>query len=96
MPPRAKYQQKNSKSRIYWRLALDGNLRGVSAILPVTLAARHDQKNLIMAHANAEEASLVVHEGAYSAGCLPRFVLIYVRIRPCNPYLNVLNIVDRA
>ena len=51
-------------------LALDGNLRGVSAILPVALAARLAQQQLIIAHANAEEASLAGHDGAFSAGSL--------------------------
>ena len=51
-------------------LALDGNLRGIAAILPVVLAAHRDQQQLIIAHANAEEASLTGHDGVYSAGSL--------------------------
>ena len=51
-------------------LALDGNLRGVSAIIPVVLAAHRDQQRLIIASANAEEASLAGHDGVYAAGSL--------------------------
>jgi len=45
-------------------LALSGALRRVSAIIPTVLAAHHDQQQLIIATANAEEAALV---GASSA-----------------------------
>ena len=44
-------------------LALDGNLRGVSGIIPVVLAAHRDEQQLILASANAEEASLAGHDG---------------------------------
>lgn len=39
-------------------LALSGNLRGVSAIIPVILAARREQQKLVIANANALEASI--------------------------------------
>ncbi|AHE67920.1 YifB family Mg chelatase-like AAA ATPase [Legionella oakridgensis] len=39
-------------------LALNGNLRGISAIIPIVLASQRDQHQLIIAHANGKEASL--------------------------------------
>lgn len=48
-------------------LALDGNLRGVSSIIPVVIAAHRDQQLLIIATANAEEAALAGDNGVYSA-----------------------------
>ena len=51
-------------------LALNGNLRGVAAILPVVLASHRDQQTLIIASANAEEASLAGHDGVYIAESL--------------------------
>ena len=58
-------------------LALNGNLRGVTGIIPVVLAAHRDEQPLIIATANAEEASLAGHEGVYSAGSL-RAVCAYL------------------
>lgn len=51
-------------------LALSGELRGVSAIIPVVLAAHKDKKILIIATANATEASLAGHQGVYTANNL--------------------------
>lgn len=48
-------------------LALDGNIRGVSAIIPVVLAAHRDKRILIIAEGNAEEASLSGHTDIYTA-----------------------------
>ncbi|MFI4962853.1 MAG: YifB family Mg chelatase-like AAA ATPase [Legionellales bacterium] len=48
-------------------LALSGELRGVSAIIPAVLAAFKDERCLIIAKANAEEASLAGHQGVYTA-----------------------------
>lgn len=48
-------------------LALSGELRGVSAIIPSVLAAHQDNKILIIAEANAEEAALVGHQQVYTA-----------------------------
>lgn len=48
-------------------LALDGNLRGVTAVIPVVLAAHRDNFQLIIARGNAEEASLAGHPGVYTA-----------------------------
>lgn len=51
-------------------LALNGNLRGVSAIIPVVLAAHKEQQILIIASSNIEEASIAGHEGIYAAHSL--------------------------
>ncbi|MBA2648803.1 MAG: YifB family Mg chelatase-like AAA ATPase [Legionella sp.] len=51
-------------------LTLSGELRGVGAIIPVVLAAHKDKQILIIAQANAEEASLVGHQGVYAASNL--------------------------
>lgn len=48
-------------------LALDGNLRGVTAIIPVVLGAHRDKQLLIIARGNALEASLAGHDGVYTA-----------------------------
>jgi magnesium chelatase family protein len=66
-------------------LALDGNLRGVSGILPVALAARLAQQQLIIAHANAEEASLAGHEGTVSAGSLRAVCAYLCQDTPLQP-----------
>lgn len=51
-------------------LALDGNIRGVSAIIPVVLAAHRDKHMLIIARTNAEEASLAGHDSVLVADSL--------------------------
>ena len=51
-------------------LALSGELRGVSAIIPAVLAAHKDERLLIIATANADEASLAGHQGVYTAASL--------------------------
>ncbi|KTD13314.1 YifB family Mg chelatase-like AAA ATPase [Legionella jamestowniensis] len=48
-------------------LALSGHLRGISAIIPAVLAVRRDNQKLIIAAANAEEASLAGYDGVFSA-----------------------------
>lgn len=48
-------------------LALDGNIRGVGAIIPVVLAAHQDKQILIIAKANADEAALTGHPTVYAA-----------------------------
>ena len=60
-------------------LALSGELRGVSAIIPVVLAAHRDRQRLIIAGANAEEASLAGQHDVFSAANL-REVCAYL----CN------------
>jgi magnesium chelatase family protein len=51
-------------------LALCGNLRGVSAIIPVVLSAHRDKQLLIIASANANEAAITGYRGVYAASCL--------------------------
>lgn len=51
-------------------LALSGELRGISAIIPAVLAAHKEKQILIIASANAEEASLAGNQGVYTANNL--------------------------
>lgn len=51
-------------------LALSGELRGHAPIIPSVLAARHEQRRLIIAEANAQEAALTGYEEVYIAGSL--------------------------
>lgn len=62
--------QKLETHEFIGELALNGNLRGVSAIIPVALAAHREDKLLIIASANAEEASIAGHDGIYAADSL--------------------------
>jgi len=48
-------------------LALNGNLRGVKAIIPVVLATYKDKQQLVIAQENAEEASLTGQNNVYTA-----------------------------
>lgn len=59
-------------------LALSGELRGVNAIIPSVLAAHKDNQRLIIASANAAEASLVGHPE----------VLIATNLREVCAYLS--------
>ena len=43
-------------------LALDGQLRPITAIIPIAIAARRETKTLIIAEANGEEAAIVGHK----------------------------------
>lgn len=51
-------------------LALSGELRGVSAIIPAVLAAHKDEQLLIIATANASEASLTGNQNVLTANNL--------------------------
>ena len=51
-------------------LALTGQLRGISAIIPIILAAHESKQQLIIANANAIEASIVGQAGIYAANNL--------------------------
>lgn len=51
-------------------LALSGALRGVSAIIPIVLAAHRDHQGLIIAESNAKEASLVGYSEVFVANNL--------------------------
>ena len=59
--------QKLASHEFIGELALNGNLRGVSAIIPVVLATHRENQLLIIASANAEEASIAGHEGIFAA-----------------------------
>ena len=61
---------KLSSHEFIGELALNGNLRGVSAIIPVVLAAHREEQVLIIASANVEEASIAGREGIYAANSL--------------------------
>lgn len=63
-------QQNIANHEFIGELALSGELRGVSAIIPVVLAAHQDQNTLIIAEANATEASLSGYSGVFSAKSL--------------------------
>lgn len=50
--------QKLADHEFIAELALDGNLRGITGIIPMALAANRAEHKLIIANANAEEAAL--------------------------------------
>lgn len=58
---------KLSSHEFIGELALSGELRGVSAIIPVVLAAHRDNQQLIIAKANAEEAAITGRHDVYTA-----------------------------
>ncbi|MDP3270126.1 MAG: YifB family Mg chelatase-like AAA ATPase [Legionella sp.] len=66
-------------------LALSGELRGVSAIIPVVLAAHKDQQTLIIATANANEASLAGHQGVMTAHNLREVCSYLCQDTPLHP-----------
>ncbi|KTC86375.1 YifB family Mg chelatase-like AAA ATPase [Legionella brunensis] len=66
-------------------LALNGNLRGVSAIIPVVLAAHRDNQQLIIAVANAEEASLAGYSSVYTAKNLREVCSYLCQNTPLDP-----------
>ncbi len=59
-------------------LALDGSLRGVSAIIPMLMAAHQAKHHIIIAAENAPEAALLNYPGLYIADNL-RAVYQYLR-----------------
>lgn len=63
-------QNKLENHEFIGELALSGELRGVSAIIPAVLAAHKEQSLLIIASANAYEASLTGYKNIYSANNL--------------------------
>lgn len=63
-------QQNLANHEFIGELALSGELRGVSAVIPAVLAAHKDNNLLIIASANAHEASLTGHQGIYTANNL--------------------------
>lgn len=56
-----------SKYEFIGELALNGQLREVSGVLPTALACGHDQKTLIVPKENADEASLASHTETYQS-----------------------------
>lgn len=60
-------QQKLADHEFIGELALNGHLRGVTAIIPIVLAAFKEKQQLIIAHDNEEEASLAGHQNVYTA-----------------------------
>ncbi|MDF1645965.1 MAG: YifB family Mg chelatase-like AAA ATPase [Legionellaceae bacterium] len=48
-------------------LALNGELRGISGIIPVVLAARREAQTLVIAEANAKEASVAKYPNLFTA-----------------------------
>lgn len=60
-------QQQLAHHEFTGELALSGELRGVSAIIPVVLAAHKAEQTLIIAEANAAEASLAGHQNIFTA-----------------------------
>jgi magnesium chelatase family protein len=88
--------QKLAAHEFIGELALSGELRGVSAIIPAVLAAHNDKQVLIIASANAPEASLTGHQGVFTANNL-REVCNYLcndvplQSLPPRPETNPLN-----
>ncbi|MBA2709358.1 MAG: YifB family Mg chelatase-like AAA ATPase [Tatlockia sp.] len=66
-------------------LALSGNLRGVSAIIPVVLAAHREGQQLIIASGNAEEASLAGHNSVFVAENLREVCSYLCQNTPLQP-----------
>lgn len=60
-------QSKLDSHEFIAELALSGNLRGVSGIIPVVLASHRDNQSLIIAQSNTEEAALAGYSSIYSA-----------------------------
>ncbi len=66
-------------------LALNGNLRGVSGIIPAVLAAQQDKQQLIIAIANAEEAALAGNETTFAANSLREICSYLCQQTPLQP-----------
>lgn len=66
-------------------LALSGELRGVSPIIPAVLAAHREEQILIIARANAEEASLAGYKGVLSANSLREICSYLCQDTPLDP-----------
>ncbi|ARG96805.1 YifB family Mg chelatase-like AAA ATPase [Legionella micdadei] len=77
--------QKLASHEFIGELALSGNLRGISAIIPVVLAAHRDKQLLVIAAANAEEASLAGQDGVYVANNLREVCSYLCQDTPLQP-----------
>lgn len=78
-------QQSLANHEFIGELALSGELRGVSAVIPSVLAAYKDDRILIIATANAAEASLAGHKGIYTANNLREICSYLCQNTPLHP-----------
>jgi magnesium chelatase family protein len=78
-------KQKLDAHEFIGELALNGDLRGVSAVIPVVLAAHKEQQILIIAAANAPEASLAGHDGVFTANNLREICHYLCQDTPLQP-----------
>ena len=78
-------QQSLANHEFIGELALSGELRGVSAVIPSVLAAHKDNSILIIAVANATEASLAGHKGIYTANNLREICSYLCQNTPLPP-----------
>jgi len=78
-------KEKLSSHEFIGELALSGNLRGVTGIIPVVLGAHRDHQQLIIAAANAEEAALAGHDGVYAASSLREVCAYLCQNHPLQP-----------
>lgn len=58
---------KLAKHEFIGELALDGSLRGIPSIIPMLIAAKYSATTVIIASANAPEASLIEYAGLFIA-----------------------------
>ncbi|MFA6303105.1 MAG: YifB family Mg chelatase-like AAA ATPase [Legionella sp.] len=65
-------------------LTLSGELRGVSSIIPAVLAARTNESILIIAEANAQEASIAGYDNIYTARNLNELCSYLYQDTPLN------------
>ncbi|MBA4696426.1 MAG: YifB family Mg chelatase-like AAA ATPase [Legionella sp.] len=66
-------------------LALSGNLRGVAGILPIALGAQNDNRKLIIAASNADEASVVAYSKIFLANDLRSVCQYLTQNTPLTP-----------
>jgi magnesium chelatase family protein len=78
-------QSKLDSHEFIAELALSGNLRGVSAIIPVVLASHRDNQCLIIAQSNADEAALAGYSNILSAHHLREVCAYLSQDTPLHP-----------
>lgn len=66
-------------------LALSGELRGISAIIPAVLAAHQEKSLLIIANSNAQEAALAGYTGIFTANNLREICSHLCQNTPLHP-----------
>lgn len=76
--------KKLKKHEFIGELALSGELRGISAIIPTVLAAYKEGHTLIIANANAQEASLAGHKDVLTAHNLREVCHYLCQDKPLN------------